>query len=34
MAHGARIVGVREEAATLEDVYLQMVGEIDGKDAA
>ncbi|TMB83506.1 MAG: ABC transporter ATP-binding protein [Chloroflexi bacterium] len=34
VAHGARIVGVREEAATLEDVYLQMVGEIDGKDAA
>jgi hypothetical protein len=33
VAHGARIVGVREEAATLEDAYLEMVGETNGKDA-
>ena len=26
VAHGARIVGVREEAASLEEVYLRMVG--------
>lgn len=30
---GARIVGVREEAATLEDVYLDLVGEVGERDA-
>jgi ABC-2 type transport system ATP-binding protein len=33
VANGARIVGVREEAATLEDVYLRMVGQADGQEA-
>src|SRR5438874_4095344 len=32
VAHGARIVGVREEAASLEDVYLDMVGETNGRE--
>ena len=30
---GARIVGVREEAATLEQVYLDLVGEAGERDA-
>jgi ABC-2 type transport system ATP-binding protein len=30
---GARIVGVREEAVTLEQVYLDMVGEAAVRDA-
>jgi ABC-2 type transport system ATP-binding protein len=34
VANGARIVGVREEAATLEDVYLRMVGQADGPEAS
>ena len=29
---GARIVGVREEAATLEEVYLRLVGEAGERD--
>ncbi len=29
---GARIVGVREEAATLEQVYLDLVGEVGERD--
>jgi hypothetical protein len=29
---GARIVGVREEAATLEQVYLDLVGEAGTRD--
>ena len=29
---GARIVGVREEAVTLEQVYLDMVGEAAVRD--
>ena len=32
VAHGARIVGVREEAASLEDAYLDMVGETNGRE--
>jgi ABC-2 type transport system ATP-binding protein len=31
---GARISGVREEAATLEEVYLDLVGEVGERDAA
>jgi ABC-2 type transport system ATP-binding protein len=31
---GARIIGVREDAATLEDVYLDLVGELGERDAA
>jgi ABC-2 type transport system ATP-binding protein len=34
VAHGARIVAVREEAATLEDVYLRLVGEPGTHDPA
>lgn len=34
VAAGARITGVREEAATLEEVYLQLVGEVGERDAA
>jgi hypothetical protein len=30
---GARITSVREESATLEEVYLQLVGEIGERDA-
>jgi hypothetical protein len=30
---GARIVGVREEAVTLEQVYLDMVGETAVRDS-
>jgi hypothetical protein len=30
---GARIVGIREEAATLEQVYLDLVGEAGERDA-
>jgi len=30
---GARIVAVREEAVTLEQVYLDMVGEVGERDA-
>jgi ABC-2 type transport system ATP-binding protein len=30
---GARITGVREEAATLESVYLRLVGEVGERDA-
>jgi ABC-2 type transport system ATP-binding protein len=30
---GARITGVREEAATLEEVYLELVGEAGVRDA-
>jgi ABC-2 type transport system ATP-binding protein len=30
---GARIVGVREDAATLEEVYLNLVGEVGERDA-
>ncbi|MGH2456596.1 MAG: ABC transporter ATP-binding protein [Candidatus Limnocylindria bacterium] len=30
---GARIASVREEAATLEDVYLRLVGEVGERDA-
>jgi ABC-2 type transport system ATP-binding protein len=30
---GARISGVREEAATLEEVYLELVGEVGERDA-
>jgi hypothetical protein len=29
---GARITAVREEAATLEEVYLQLVGEVGERD--
>jgi hypothetical protein len=29
---GARIVTVREEAATLEQVYLDLVGEVGERD--
>ena len=29
---GARITGVREEAATLEEVYLELVGEAGVRD--
>jgi ABC-2 type transport system ATP-binding protein len=31
---GARITGVREESATLEEVYLRLVGEVGERDAA
>ncbi len=34
VAHGARIVALHEEAASLEDVYLHLVGEIGERDAA
>jgi hypothetical protein len=30
---GARIVAVREESASLEDVYLSLVGEAGERDA-
>jgi hypothetical protein len=30
---GARITGVAEEAATLEDVYLELVGEAGERDS-
>ncbi|MEP6469956.1 MAG: hypothetical protein ABJC24_09320, partial [Chloroflexota bacterium] len=30
---GARITGVREEAATLEEVYLELVGEAGVRDS-
>ena len=33
VAAGARISGVREEAATLEEVYLDLVGEVGERDA-
>jgi ABC-2 type transport system ATP-binding protein len=33
VAAGARISGVREEAATLEEVYLGLVGEVGERDA-
>jgi len=33
VAAGARITGVREEAATLEEVYLELVGEVGERDA-
>lgn len=33
VAAGARITGVREEAATLEEVYLRLVGEAGERDA-
>jgi hypothetical protein len=33
VASGARITGVREEAATLEEVYLELVGEAGVRDA-
>ena len=33
VASGARITGVREEAATLEEVYLDLVGEAGVRDA-
>jgi ABC-2 type transport system ATP-binding protein len=32
VAHGARIVAVREEAATLEEAYLRLVGEAGERD--
>jgi ABC-2 type transport system ATP-binding protein len=32
VAAGARITGVREESATLEEVYLQLVGEAGERD--
>jgi hypothetical protein len=32
VAAGARITGVREEAATLEEVYLELVGEAGERD--
>ncbi len=31
---GARITGVREESATLEEVYLRLVGEVGERDGA
>jgi ABC-2 type transport system ATP-binding protein len=34
VAHGARIVAVQEEAATLEEVYLRLVGEEGERDAS
>ena len=34
VAHGARIVALHEEAASLEDVYLHLVGELGERDAA
>jgi ABC-2 type transport system ATP-binding protein len=33
VGEGARITGVREEAATLEEVYLELVGEVGERDA-
>jgi ABC-2 type transport system ATP-binding protein len=33
VARGARITGVREEAATLEEVYLELVGEAGVRDS-
>jgi hypothetical protein len=33
VAAGARIVGVHEEAATLEQVYLDLVGEVGERDS-
>ena len=30
---GARITSVREESATLEEVYLHLVGEVGERDA-
>jgi ABC-2 type transport system ATP-binding protein len=33
VAHGARIVAVTEQAATLEDAYLRLVGEAGERDA-
>ena len=32
VADGARITAVREEAATLEEVYLELVGEAGERD--
>ena len=32
VAAGARITGVHEDAATLEEVYLQLVGEVGERD--
>jgi Arc/MetJ family transcription regulator len=32
VASGARIIGVREESATLEEVYLDLVGEAGERD--
>jgi ABC-2 type transport system ATP-binding protein len=34
VAHGARIVAVHEEAASLEEVYLRLVGEVGERDAS
>ena len=34
VASGARITGVREESPTLEEVYLELVGEAGERDAA
>lgn len=34
VAHGARIVGVHEQAASLEEVYLRLVGEVGERDAS
>jgi hypothetical protein len=33
VASGARITGVREESPTLEEVYLELVGEAGERDA-
>jgi ABC-2 type transport system ATP-binding protein len=33
VAHGARIVSLHEEAASLEEVYLRLVGEVGERDA-
>jgi ABC-2 type transport system ATP-binding protein len=33
VAHGARIVAIHEEAASLEEVYLRLVGEMGEHDA-
>jgi ABC-2 type transport system ATP-binding protein len=33
VGHGARIVAVHEEAASLEEVYLRLVGEVGERDA-
>jgi ABC-2 type transport system ATP-binding protein len=33
VSHGARIVAVHEEAASLEEVYLRLVGEVGERDA-
>jgi hypothetical protein len=34
VAHGARIVAVHEEAASLEEFYLRLVGEVGERDAS